>query len=66
MKRTQKNNAEGSPTISSLLPNDPVVPLAEVVEELPLPLPWEIVTAGMSRCDNEGAWGLPWGGGRGQ
>ena len=64
MKRTQKNNAKENSPISSLLPNDPVVPLAEVVEEFQLPLPWETGTAGISRFDREGARGLPWGDGR--
>jgi len=46
-----------------MLPNDPEVLVAEVLKKLLLPLLWEIVTAGMSRCDNEGAWGFPRGGG---
>jgi len=50
----KKNNAKRNFTITSMLHNDPIVPLSEVLEKLPL-LPWEIFTADMSRCDNEGA-----------
>ena len=38
--------------------SDPVVLLLVVFEMLPQPLPWEIVTADMSRCGNEGAYGF--------
>jgi len=36
--------------------------LSEVLEKLPQPLPWEIVTADVAHCDNEGALGLSQGG----
>ena len=32
-----------------------MVQLSGVLGKLPQPLPWEIVTADMSRCGNEGA-----------
>ena len=67
-EKPKKNNAEGNLTLTSVLNNDPMVPLSEVplsevLGKLPLPLPWEIVAAYMSRCDNEAAWGFHRGGG---
>ena len=35
-----------------------VISLPKVLEKLPQPLPWEIVTADMSHCGNEGARGF--------
>lgn len=37
---------------------DSVVPILGVLGKLQLSLPWEIVTADISQCDNEGAWGF--------
>ena len=54
-EKPKKKNAEGNPTITSMLCVDSVVQLLGVLEKLPQPLPWEIVTSDMSRCGNEGA-----------
>jgi len=54
-EKPKKKNAEGDPTITSMPSVDSVVQLLGVLEKLPQPLPWETVTADISRCGNEGA-----------
>ena len=57
-RKSHKKNAKGNPTITSMPCVDSVISLPEVLGKLPQPLPWEIVTADMSRCGNEGALGF--------
>jgi len=47
--RPGEKNAEGNRTITSVLSDDSVVQLLGLLEKLQQPLPWEIVTADMSR-----------------
>ena len=54
-EKPKKKNAQGKPTITPMPSSDPVIQPSVVLEMLPQPLPWEIVTADMSRCGNEGA-----------
>ena len=53
-EKPKKGGARGNPTKTSMPCGDSVSSLQEVLEKFPQPLPWEIATADMSRCDNEG------------
>ena len=48
-KEKPRKNAKGNPAVICMADGDSVSPLLGVLVELPQPLPWEIVAAGMSR-----------------
>ena len=54
-KEKPRKNAKGNPAVICMPDGDSVSALSGVLVELPQPLPWEIVAAGMSQCSNEGA-----------
>ena len=62
-RKPKKNNAKRNQTITSMHYRDSIVLVSGVLGKLRLPLPWEIVTADICQCDNEGAWRFYSGGG---